>query len=67
MFEAFISFCLGWLVRSFISAPTTYETILAWDNETFGWRPVPPGSRLDPSKKYIAAIEVDVAKHVETA
>ena len=67
MLTAFISFCLGWIIRSLIAAPPMYETILFWDNGSFGWRPVPPGSSLDPGKKYMAAIAIDVADHGKTS
>lgn len=60
MFELIIGVGLGYFLGRFASALAApkLDRLLVWDNSIFAWRIVPEGSRLDVTRKYLAATEV---------
>ncbi len=57
MIEVVLGFCAGYILKGLLGVPQRFDTLLMWDSTSFGWRVVPPSVWLDPTKKYLAAVE----------
>lgn len=60
MAEVFLGFMLGVFLTRFINRMQSpkFDRVLAWDDGVFAWRPVPEGTKLEPHRKYLAAMPV---------
>jgi len=54
-----IGFGCGYFFHKIMTIQIRYDMMLAWDPNTLAWRSVHPGSRIDSSKRYLAAIEIN--------
>ena len=58
MFEFLIGFGIGYFLKGLLSQPRQFDMLLSWDSSSLGWRSVPPNSKIDTGKRYVAAIEI---------
>lgn len=60
--EMILFFAIGYFfgaLRSFGAADLRNpDRILRWDPDVFGWRPVPPGTKVDESETVLFAFEM---------
>ena len=56
----FVGLALGYFTGRAASALTqpVLDRVLVWDTGVFAWRAVPTGTKLDQSKRYLAATEI---------
>ena len=54
----FLGFFIGFLFKGLLTPKNPYDTLLYWDAESLGWRPVLQHDKLDPARRYMAATEV---------
>ena len=57
MLEVILGFCAGYILKGLLRGPVRFDTLLAWDPNSMGWRTVPQHAWLNPNKKYLAAVE----------
>lgn len=60
MIEFFIGISFGYFIGRFASAlvQPQLDRLLVWDSGIFAWRVVPQGTRLDATRKYLAATDI---------
>jgi hypothetical protein len=61
MIEFIFGFGAGYFLHKMLTGLSMpqFEMLLRWDREILSWRAVVPGSVLNPTDRYIAAIEVE--------
>ena len=69
MIELIIGIGVGYFLGRFagFASQPHLDRLLIWDPAIFAWRVVPQGSRLDVTRKYLAATDVilDDSQHMK--
>ena len=58
MLEVLLGFGAGYLLKALLAKPRQFDMLLSWDPNSLGWRSVPPNSKIDVNRRYVAAIEI---------
>jgi len=67
MFELIFFFALGFFVSRLTKPKIRADTLLYWNKDCLGWRPVASQDEINPSIRYMAAVEVEPTSFVSDA